>query len=88
MGEDALQQLRRNISDLNLEILGLLTQRGQLVLQVAKLKRQRGMELADPDREQVMLDELTASNRGPFTNEMIAAIYREVFKASRSLMKL
>ena len=87
MGEDALQQLRRNISDLNLEILGLLTQRGQLVLQVAKLKRQRGMELADPDREQVMLDELTASNRGPFTNEMIAAIYREVFKASRALMK-
>ena len=87
MSEDTLQQLRQSISDLNLEILGLLTQRGQLVLQVAELKQRRGMEPADPVREQAMLDELAASNRGPYTNDMIAAIYREVVKASRALMK-
>lgn len=87
MSEDALEQLRRDISKVNLEILRLLAQRGQLVLQVAELKRRQEMQVADPGREQQMLEELAAANRGPYTDDMIAAIYREVFKASRALMK-
>ncbi len=87
MNPDALERMRRDVSKVNLEILRLLAQRGRLVLQIAELKRRLGMQLADPVREQEMLAELAASNPGPYTDEMIAAIYREVFKVSRELMK-
>lgn len=87
MSEDALEKLRQDISKVNLEILRLLAQRGHLVLQAAELKRRQGMPITDPGREQEMLEELAAANRGPYSGEMIAAIYREVFRVSRELMK-
>lgn len=87
MSSRRLDELRRKISEKNLEILELLNRRASTVLKVCEEKRLLEMEFHDPEREQQMIAELTALNQGPFTDEMITAVFQEVFRISRMLME-
>lgn len=82
---DRLQQLRTQIDDLNMQILDLLSRRATIVSEIGKVLTEMGSEHYDPSREAQMLTALEMANKGPFSNETIKALFREIFRASLAL---
>lgn len=79
---DQRQALRDQVDQINLQILELLNQRGKLVKEIDKLHQGLGQNFYDPQREANMLTALEMANKGPFSNETVKALFREIFRAS------
>jgi 3-deoxy-7-phosphoheptulonate synthase/chorismate mutase len=87
MADATLDTLRAELQRINLELLELLSRRGVVVQQVQALKQRDGTPTYVPEREQAMLRELAAANRGPFSDETVRQLFREIFRASVALME-
>jgi chorismate mutase/prephenate dehydratase len=83
MGE--LEKLRKDIDDVDNEILRLLNKRAETVIGIAHIKRNEKAKFYSPDREREILERLTSLNKGPFPNDTLKVIYREILSASLSL---
>ena len=82
-----LQSYRKEIDRIDDEILRLLNERSKHVIEIGKAKRRADAEanLHTPAREAEIIERLTAHNSGPFPNEAIRSVYREIMSASLSL---
>ncbi len=82
-----LQQYRREIDRIDDEILRLLNERSKNVIEIGRLKKQsdRDANLHTPAREAEIIERLMRQNPGPFPNEAIRPVYREIMSASLSL---
>ncbi|STO07709.1 bifunctional 3-deoxy-7-phosphoheptulonate synthase/chorismate mutase [Exiguobacterium aurantiacum] len=83
--QDQLNRLRREMDELNREMLDLLSRRGALAVEIGKVKRLQGVERYDPVREREMLDFIAAENPGPFETPRLQHLFKEMFKASAEL---
>ena len=82
----SLTELRRDLNSVNQELLLLLNRRAELVQLVREYKERNAIEMFIPSREQEMLDALVAANPGPFSDDTIRHLFRDIFKASLRLM--
>jgi len=82
-----IQQYRQSIDRIDDEILKLLNERSKNVVEIGKLKKQSDTEanLHTPGREAEIVDRLMRHNQGPFPNDAIRTVYREIMSASLSL---
>ena len=80
-----LAALRRRIDALNREILARVQERGEVVLEVAEVKRHLGLEALDPMREEEMLRTLARETSGPFDAGDVREIFTAILRASRRL---
>ncbi|MGQ0812314.1 MAG: chorismate mutase, partial [Nitrospiraceae bacterium] len=82
-----LQDYRQEIDRIDDEILRLLNERSNSVIQIGKLKKQKDAEanLHTVAREAAIIDRLMKQNSGPFPNDAIRPVYREIMSASLSL---
>lgn len=80
-----LGKLRKEIDGIDNEILGLLNKRARNVLNIAHIKRNEKAKFYSPEREREILERLTSLNKGPFPNEAVKVIFREILSASLSL---
>lgn len=87
MSHNEMDELRRQLDDVNTELLDLITNRAKIVQQIGKIKHKQSIKRFDPVRERKMLDELTGKNNGPFENSTIEHIFKEIFKASLELQE-
>jgi 3-deoxy-7-phosphoheptulonate synthase/chorismate mutase len=83
---DRLAELRQRIDSLDDQLLDLLSARGALALEVAQEKCFKALPTHAPQREQQLLDRLAARNPGPFTDETLRALFKQVLATSVSLM--
>ena len=83
MGE--LERLRKEIDEIDNEILRLLNKRSVTVIAIAHIKRNEKTKFYSPEREREILERLTILNTGPFPNDTLKVIYREILSASLSL---
>jgi len=80
-----LEKLRREIDQIDNEILKLLNKRAEVVIGIAHIKRNEKAKFYSPEREREILERLTTLNKGPFPHETLKVIYREILSASLSL---
>jgi chorismate mutase/prephenate dehydratase len=80
-----LQKLREKIDQIDREILRLLNERSRLALEIGRLKRRRNARAYSPERERQIIERLLGANPGPFPNDALRSIYREIISASRAL---
>ena len=80
-----LDKLRKKIDAIDDEVIDLLNRRSEVVIEVGNIKRTQKSRFYKPDRERQILERLTAQNKGPFPNDALKAIYREILSASVSL---
>ncbi len=80
-----IQELRQQIDQVNLEILRLLSDRGQLVKEAAEISMSDNSRFIDQRREQEMLELLIQNNPGPYSADDITHIYKAIFSASLDL---
>ncbi|EOB6878913.1 bifunctional 3-deoxy-7-phosphoheptulonate synthase/chorismate mutase [Staphylococcus aureus] len=82
-----LESYRSEIVSLNHQILDLLSKRGELAQKIGEEKLKQGTRIYDPQREKEMLNDLINSNKGPFNDNTIKQLFKEIFKASTDLQK-
>ncbi len=82
---ERLAKLRADIDRIDEEILKLLNKRAKIVLDVARVKRDGKLGFYSPERERQILERLQSMNPGPFPNDALKVIFREILSASLSL---
>lgn len=85
MPPNKMAELRSEIDEINMQLLELLNKRAGVAREIGKIQMQRGTQIYDPQRESFMLTELQMANQGPFSNETISHLFKEIFKATLAL---
>jgi chorismate mutase/prephenate dehydratase len=80
-----IEELRAAIDGVDDRILELLNDRSRLVLKVGALKRGENRDFHVPSREREIYERLTAANSGPFPNDSLKSVFREIISASLAL---
>lgn len=78
---------RQEIDRIDDVIVELLNKRAKLAIEIGKEKASRNLEFYSPERERAIFERLSANNNGPFPNEALRAVFREILSASLSLEK-
>ncbi len=82
-----LEDLRKEINNIDEAILRALNQRTDVVLKIADIKKLNKTSFYVPHREQQIYDRLIKLNKGKFPKEAIKTVFREIMSASISLEK-
>jgi chorismate mutase/prephenate dehydratase len=64
--------------------MSLLSQRANIILQVADFKREHGGPVHDPAREDAIIARLSDLNPGPLPTEVVERIYRKIIEEMRN----
>ncbi|OYD09004.1 bifunctional 3-deoxy-7-phosphoheptulonate synthase/chorismate mutase [Paludifilum halophilum] len=82
-----LEHLRGQVDEINTKLLELLSQRAELVRAIGDVKKKQGINRFDPVRERDMLDQIVGKNPGPFDDDTVRHLFKQIFKASLDLQK-
>ena len=80
-----LAPLREKIDLLDQQIIHLLNERARVVVEVGNIKREQASPIYAPEREQKVLEQVRAYNKGPLPQTCIEAIWREMMSGSFAL---
>ncbi len=80
-----LEKLRHEIDRIDSEIVRLLNERAKAAIGIGKIKKEEKMAAHVPQREREIFERLEKENQGPFPNEAIRVVFREIMSASLSL---
>ena len=78
-----LEALREQLDSIDTQILSLLSERAEIVMQVADFKRHHHMPVYVPEREASIITRLRTINPGPLPGETIERLYRAVLEEMR-----
>jgi chorismate mutase/prephenate dehydratase len=85
---DELDALRSEIDALDREIVGLLNRRARLALEIARTKKEGGRPTVDRERERQVLVRVAMANDGPFPQDALLALYRQLIETTTRLEEL
>lgn len=78
----SLEELRKQINELDRKLVELLNERARVVVEIGKLKSQDDSAIYAPDREKDVFARLAEANKGPLPDKCLAAIWRELMSGS------
>jgi chorismate mutase len=76
---------RREIDDIDAELLRLLNMRARLAMKVGALKQAAHLPFCDPDRERTVLQRLREINDGPLDERAVGRVFRRIICESRRI---
>ncbi|MEN3012738.1 prephenate dehydratase [Dictyoglomus thermophilum] len=82
-----LEELRKEIDELDKKLLDILNKRAQIVLQIRDWKIKNNYPTFDPSREKELLDRLVKENKGPLDKDAVIGIFKTIMSYLRSLEK-
>jgi chorismate mutase len=78
---------RRKIDELDRKLVELLNQRAQAAHEIGRLKRDAGMPIYEPEREQAVFDNARRANRGPLPDHDLLNIYERIMDIMRQIQR-
>ncbi|MEE4252437.1 MAG: prephenate dehydratase [Desulfuromusa sp.] len=85
MAAQKIDKLRQQIDMIDNQILDLLNQRANVAIAVGKAKEGSEKSFYVPSREKAIYERLTGKNSGPFPNEAVCKVFREIISASLNM---
>ena len=79
----SVAEFREQISAADRELLAAMNKRIELVQALHEYKRAEGIPLIDPAREEQLIVELQAANKGPLSPAGVAELFRHVLDLTR-----
>lgn len=76
---------RKEIDDIDAELLRLLNMRARLAMKVGALKQAAHLPFCDPDRERTVLQRLREMNAGPLDERAVGRLFRRIICESRRI---
>jgi chorismate mutase-like protein len=78
---------RNRIDELDRKLVDLLSQRAHAAHEIGKLKRNAGMPIYEPDREQTVFSNVRSVNQGPLADRDLLRIYERVMDIMRQIQQ-
>ena len=78
---------RKQIDDLDRKLAALLNERAAAVVEIGRLKRDRGLPIYEPNRESEVIANVHRSSTGPLAERDLAQIYERIIDVMRSIQK-
>ena len=82
-----IEDRRRRIDDLDVQIVRLLNERASHALEIARLKRDSGAEVHQPEREEQVLQHVRGANPGPLPNDMLERLFLYIMSESKRFQR-
>lgn len=82
---DDMTPWRDRIDAIDRQILALLNERAQCANAIGAIKKELGMPVYVPSREEEVLSNVTEANRGPLTSDAVRRLFERVIDETRSL---
>ena len=76
---------RKKIDEIDRRLVELLSQRAQAAHEIGKLKRDVGMAIYEPDREQTVFSNVKSVNPGPLPDRDLLRIYERIMDIMRQI---
>jgi chorismate mutase len=80
-----IEHWRKEIDEVDAELLRLLNVRARLALKVGALKKAAHLPFCDPDREHYVLSRLQHLNSGPLDDRAVYKLFRRIIRESRRI---
>lgn len=80
-----IEHWRKEIDEVDAELLRLLNVRARLALKVGALKKAKNLPFCDPDREEYVLTRLRHLNTGPLDDRAVYKLFRRIIRESRRI---
>lgn len=87
MSNQELEELRTQVDNINIKLLELISERARITQEIGHIKIKQGMPRFDPVRERGMFDNIIANNCGPFDDNTIRHLFKQIFQASLELQE-
>ncbi|GIU76923.1 MAG: chorismate mutase [Bryobacteraceae bacterium] len=83
----ALDELRRKIDVLDLQILDLLNRRALVAAQIGDVKKAAALPVYEPKREEEVFHNVTSKNPGPLSESAVRRLFERIIDEMRLLQK-
>ncbi len=78
---------RKQIDELDEQIVGLIGKRAEAARAIGELKRTRELPVYEPGREQAVFDHVRAVNPGPLADAEMLHVYERIIDVMRTLQR-
>lgn len=82
-----IAEWRRQIDEIDRKLVELLSQRAHAAHEIGKLKRDIGMPIYEPDREQAVFENARKINPGPLPDRDLQRIYERIMDVMRAIQR-
>ena len=80
-----IEHWRKEIDEIDVELLRLLNVRARLALKVGALKKAASLPITDLERERVVLQRLQEINSGPLDDRAVDKLFRRIILESKRI---
>lgn len=84
---EKLEECRVLIDDVDRRIVELLNQRTKVVEEIGRVKREAGMPIYEPKREDQVFANVTDANHGPITQEAVRRVFERIIDEMRTIQR-
>jgi chorismate mutase-like protein len=84
---ERLEEYRRNIDRIDLQLLALLNERTRIVEKIGAVKEEFSLPVYEPKREDQVFRNVIEHNNGPLPPEAVKRIFERVIDEMRTLQK-
>jgi chorismate mutase len=78
---------RKQIDDLDRQLVALLNERAKAAQEIGKLKRNTQMPVYEPQREKVIFENVRRANQGPLPDGELRSVYERIIDVMRNIQK-
>jgi len=78
---------RKQIDEIDHELVQLLSQRAQAAHEIGKLKSKAAMPIYEPDREQSVFSNVRRVNQGPLPDRDLVRIFERIMDVMRDIQR-
>lgn len=82
-----LLDLRRQIDELDEELIKLLNNRASVSLKIGRKKQEENLPVYNSAREEDVIQKVKEKNSGPLTEENIVSIFKIIIESCRTLQE-
>ena len=83
----SLEKLRRQIDDIDRQLISLLNRRAELAVQIGAIKEMSGKDVLDQTREKFIIERIKALNAGPLDDSAMQIIFQTIIQQCREIQK-
>lgn len=76
---------RRQIDELDRQLVSLINKRAECALEIGRLKRNSEMPVYEPDRERIIFENIARNNTGPLSTMQMRQIFERLVDVMRQI---
>jgi chorismate mutase/prephenate dehydrogenase len=85
---DTLEEIRGEIDSVDHKMIQLLARRNEISARIGRYKKEKGLKIRDPEREQTLLKErITWATEVGINRELVQDLFHRIMKTSRRIQR-